>query len=125
MQRGTLPEVSNLASFEEQVEFRDSETDQPLNLASAQDIIITISSTPEPYRNGRLYGYEGGQLQGTLQGGEITMAPDFLSVTVRFTRTQMRALSPKTYALGARLIFEDDINEQQVLIGYLPVVEGL
>jgi hypothetical protein len=110
----TLPAVSNLASFSEQIEFLDSDTSEKLNLSAAQDIIVTIAS--DRCRDG---------LQGSLVGGEVVMADDFLSCTVSFTKTQMQTLSPRTYDLGARIIFEYDIDEVQAALGFLPVVEGV
>ena len=110
---GTLPEASNLASWSEQIEFLDSETSEPMNLELAQDIIVTISA--DRYRG----------LTGSLIGGEVVLQPDFLSCTVSFTRSQMQGLAPRTYKIGCRLIFEYDTNEKQMVLGYLPVVEGL
>ena len=110
----TLPEASNLASFEEQIEFLDSETSQPIDLSGALDIIVTIAS--DRCRD---------RLQGSMLNGEVTMAADFKSVTVSFTRTQMQTLSPRTYEFGARLIFDYDITEIQAGLGFLPIVEGL
>ena len=110
----TLPATSNRASWSEQIEFLDSETSEAMHLGLAQDIIVTIS-------NNRC----GHQLQASLIGGEIVMEPDFLSVTVSFTRSQMQGLRPMTYDIGARIVFVDDLDEQQVMLGHLPVVEGL
>jgi hypothetical protein len=110
----TLPATSNHASWSEQVEFLDLETSEAMNLSLAQDIVVTIAND-----------HCGRQLQASLIGGGIVMADDFLSVTVSFTRSQMQTLMPLTYKIGARIVFTDDLDEQQVLLGYLPIREGL
>jgi len=110
----TLPEASNLASFEEQIEFLDSQTSQKIDLSGALDIIVTIAA--DRCRDG---------LQGSLIGGEVFMAPDFKSVTVSFTRTQMQTLRPMTYNFGVRVIFEYDVREIQAMEGFLPIVGGV
>jgi hypothetical protein len=111
---GTLPEASNLASWQQQIEFLDSQTSEKMSLVGAQDIIITIAAP-----NCRP------SLEGSLIGGEIVMASDFLSCTVSFPRSRMQSLSPRTYDIGARVIFEYDLNEKQCMLGHLPIVGGL
>jgi hypothetical protein len=110
----TLPEASNLASYEEQFEFLDDVTSQKIDLSGALDIIVTIAS--DRCRDG---------LQGSMLNGEVTMAPDFKSFTLNFTRTQMQTLRPMTYDLGVRLIFEYDVQEIQAMEGFLPIVGGV
>jgi len=111
----TLPAVSNRASFSEQIEFIDSETSEPMSLVGVLDIIVTIGDEDDYHH----------ALQGSLINGEVVMHEDFLSCTVSFTRTQMQSLAPRTYAFGALVIFEYDLNEKQAALGFLPVVEGL
>jgi hypothetical protein len=111
---GTLPATSNLASWSEQIQFLDSETSEPMSLVLALDIIVTIAA---PRCHDRLVG--------SLVNGEVVLEPDFLSCTVSFTRSQMQSLAPRTYEIGCRVIFEDDRNEKQMALGFLPVVEGL
>ena len=110
----SLPAASNLASWVKQIEFIDSTTSEPFDLSSALDIIVTIAS--DRCRD---------RLQGSLVGGEVVLADDNLSCTVSFTRSQMQSLSPRTYDIGGRVIFEYDVNEQQAALGHLPIVEGL
>ena len=85
-----------------------------MTLAGALDIIVTIAS--DRCRD---------RLQGSLIGGEVVLESDFLSCTVSFTRSQMQALSPRTYEIGCRVIFAYDTDEKQMALGFLPVVEGL
>ncbi len=113
MRRDTLPAASNCASWSEQVEFYD-DASQKMNLAAALDIIVTIET--DDCRD---------RLQGSLVNGEVVMADDFLSITVSFTRSQMQSLRPMTYAIGARIIFDYDFDEQQAALGFLPVIEGV
>ena len=110
----TLPEASNLASFEEQIEFLDSVTSQKLDLSGALDIIVTVKA--DRCRDA---------LQGSMLNGEVFMAPDYKSVTVSFTRTQMQTLRPMTYDFGVRVIFEYDTREIQAMEGFLPIVGGV
>lgn len=124
MQRGTLPEVSNKASLEEQIEFLDADTSEPIDLSSCLDIVVTIApGGSDQARTG--YRAAGTILTASLVSGGLTLAPDGLSATLKFSRSQMALLGPRTYEVGARLIFVDDEDEQQVLLGYLPVAEGL
>ena len=125
MRRGTLPEVSNKASFEEQIEFIDTDTSEPISVANTVDIIVTVAPGGDDQARTGYRTRSGRTLVASLLTDGIELSPDGLSFTLRFTRSQMATLSPMTYEIGARIVFVPDENEQQVLLGYLPVLEGL
>lgn len=112
---GTLPPVSNKASWNERIEFYDDETGDLLSLSEAYEIEATI-------RNQQC---ETEVIKLTKSSGRIVVSEDSLSAEFTVTRSEMASLQPKTYEVGIRIIYSDDTDEQQIFLGYLPVLNGL
>lgn len=113
MLQGTLPPRSNLANWGDTIEIYDDDTNEPINLADAADVIVT-------FRDGCAWA-----LSARLSDGTVVLEDDGLSCSFNFTKTQMGALEPKTYEFGIRVIFTEEIDELQLFLGFIPIVKGL
>ena len=112
MQTGTLPPVSNKADWIEEYELYDDETDETLDISTAEEITVSIRDPKT----------ESVELTASLSGGAITHIETGVFEFV-FTVAQMRGLCPKIYDVGMTIL-KDDITTQ-ILIGYLPVSDGI
>lgn len=115
MYRGTLEPVTNQETWDPEIEVRDEDTDDLISsaaLSSYDDITIIIR---DPVT-------KCDELTATVSGGEIAIIQDGVFQPV-FTAAQMaRLAAPKTYELVGRI--EEDDEVRQVVLGYLPVLEG-
>lgn len=109
---GSLPQISNRATYIQDVEIVNDDTDEGFDLSHAVEIEIQISQQQPSCR---------AELTATLTGGEIEMiTPSVFRWT--FTAEQMRRLRAGTYDVGVVITFPTEI--QQLIIGTLPVREG-
>jgi hypothetical protein len=115
MQIDTLPPVSNRETWLGDYTLIDQDTGETIDLDGADEITITVRD-PQTLT---------AMLTGTLSGGEIAVVGDSTDGVFewRFERSQMAALQAKTYEVG--LVIEADDDEIQLLIGRLPVLDGI
>ena len=109
---GTLDPVSNKATWVCLYELTDAETDEAIDLSGVDEITIEIR---DPQNASSV-------LTATKTGGDITIT-DTGIFRWAFTATQMRTLSAKTYEIGC--VLEQDDEEVQLIIGTLPVFDGI
>jgi len=119
---GPLLPISNKATWTEALSVTDGETGEAIDLSSADEITITVRDT-----NSRPSDYCFGTnptpvLTATLTGGQVVLVETGV-LEWTFTKDQMRALAAKTYQVG--LTLEDDGEVVQLIIGTVPVLEGI
>lgn len=109
---GTLPPVSNRATWTDDYELRDIETGDLIDLSTATEITIEAralsSASPE--------------LTLSLTGGDITIVGTGV-FEWRAEASAMRNLCAKTYEIGCTIEIGDDTA--QLIIGRLPVLDGI
>ncbi len=111
MLTGTLSPVSNQSDWIECFEIYDAETEEPVDISDADEITVEIKTQDD----------NSVEVSATLTGDDI----EHIETGVfqwTFTAAQMEELRPGTYPVKCR-INKDDI-ETQLLIGFLPVVNG-
>lgn len=111
MYHGTIPPASNRAGFSRMFEIEDDETGDPVDLSDCE-IVFAIRDPKS--RSVMLTGSVG-------NGVTVTDTGVFQVV---FTATQMRALCAQTYEIGCT-VSNDDSEPQQLIIGTLPVLDGI
>jgi hypothetical protein len=115
MLTGTLEPVSNAETWQDNIEFYDDETGDAYSLASATEITL------------KLRDRESGStvLSGSMTGGEIDIVGAAADGVVQFTfaASTMSALDPKTYEVG--VLLSTSSLTRQLILGTLPVLEGL
>lgn len=109
---GTLSPASNRATWSESYELTDSDTGEAISLASVDEITLEVR---DPDSGSAV-------LSGTMTGGEISIIATGI-FQWRFEASAMRGLNPKTYEIGC--VIEQDGDEVQILIGHLPVLDGI
>ena len=114
MKTHTLNAVSNRATWHEELEFFDDETDAPLFEETDEDthpdeITITLRDPSN--------GSES--VLGTLTGGGLVISADGI-VSFSFDLSDFDA---KTYEVGVLYDQEDVVT--QTILGHLPILEGL
>lgn len=110
MYQGNVATVSNRASWVQDWQAIDDETDEPYDISDATEITVGI------------YDPCGRQvLAETLTGGELELVDNY-TLRWNFTKQQMGALCYKTYNLAITI----EINGETVepLNGTVSVVEG-
>lgn len=112
MYAGTLDPVSNRQTWVVNYELTDAETDELIDLSGVDEITVCIR---DPQSQSAI-------LTATKTGGEIVIS-DTGVFTWTFSATDMRTLDPKTYEVGCTL--EDNDETIQLLIGMLPVYDGI
>jgi len=110
MLTGTLNQVSNRAGFSLQIELLDDDTDEAVDLSGAM-IVFDISDGESPV------------LSATTANSKISIT-DTGVFQVDFTADEMRALCAKTYMVGCT-VSNADSEPQQLIIGTLPVLDGI
>lgn len=115
MQRDTLDPVSNKATWVQDYTLFDEETGDAIDLDGTTEITIAVRDA----RTGVIW------LTGTYTGGEVTIVGDTTDGTFEweFSADQMGALCALTYEVGLTLEIEDQTI--QLLIGRLPVLDGI
>jgi hypothetical protein len=114
---GTLEAVSNCETWTDTIEFIDDETGEPFfdySDSATHPSEITLKLRDQ---------YSGNTvLSISMTGGDIVLADDGIA---EFTvdADSMAAIAAKTYTVGILYTF-DDITKQLIL-GSLPVLEGL
>ena len=108
MYLGTLPAVTNRATYKEQIEVSDVDTGELIDLTEAT---ITFEIRDPLSRETRLAA--------TLAGGIAVISTGIFEVT--FTAAQMRGLAAATYDVGCVVTRDDD---EQLIAGTLPVLDG-
>lgn len=110
---GSLPPISNRATWSESVQLTDSETGDAIDLTAVDEITVQVRD-PYTFTN---------MLSGTLTGGEITVVSTGI-FQWRFERSQLGVLTvSKTYEVGC--VIEQDDDEVQLIIGTVPVFDGI
>ena len=112
---GTLDPASNKATWSESFELTDSETGDPISLSAVDEITLVV----------RAIDTDTAVLTGTYTGGEIVVVGAATDGTFmwRFEASSMRGLDAATYEVGC--VIEQDDDEVQLIIGYLPVLDGI
>lgn len=112
---GTLSQVSNRATWEENYQIFDSETGDSIDLGDVDEITLEVRD-PDT---------RAAVLSATLTDGDIEILGDDEDGTFqwRFEASEMRVLSAKTYEVGC--VIEADDDEAQLLVGALPVIDGI
>lgn len=113
MKRGTLPPVSNSETWTDTIQFYDSEDGNPFDLDDVTAITLKLRDNGSDVLTGEL-------------DDEILIVGDAEDGTIEFTfsATAMSALDSKTYEVGL-LLTQDDGVVRQLILGHLPVLEGL
>lgn len=112
MYLGTLPAVSNRATYIADVEIVSDDTGDAYDISAATEITIAI----------REQGQRSPILIGTMTGGEITL-PSSNVLRWTFSRDQMATLCNQTYDVGVTIEFSDET--EQIIIATLPVLDGV
>jgi predicted NUDIX family NTP pyrophosphohydrolase len=112
MYTGSLPAVSNKATYTQSFQVNDSETGALVDL-SAATIVFAVR------------GKNGGSVVLTATNSDgIDMADAADGVfEVEFTDTQMRTLCDREYDVGCTIEISDNVT--QYIIGTLPVLDGI
>lgn len=115
MKTGTLAPVSNTATWQDEIEFLDNDTEEPIDMSLIDAITLKVRD-PET---------KSTVLEASLDDG-IEVVGDDGDGTIQFTFSadSMSALCPKTYEVGC-LIEDEDGFVTQIILGHLPVLEGL
>lgn len=112
MLTGTLSPTSNKQDWSESISLTDDETDEAIDLSDVDEITIEVRNP--------LNGCT--ELSGTMTGGEISIIETGV-FSWSFTAAQMGNLCPRAYEVGC-IITKDD-QTIQLLIGQLPVIDGI
>lgn len=115
MKTGTLEPVSNLETWTDTIEFYDDDDGTAFDLEDVTEVTLRLRDPS----NGAIV------LEGTLTGGDLTVVGDEADGTVEFvfSADAMSALNPKTYEIGCLL--ETATITKQIILGRMPVLEGL
>jgi hypothetical protein len=112
---GTLPPVSNRATWSETIEFIDDDVDEPFDVSEATEILMHVRN-----REGSLL------LSASLTDETIEHVE---TGKIRFTvdAERMASLCAQTCDIGIVLTFPEDHPSPKVqfLIGQIPVIEGV
>lgn len=109
---GTLDPVSNKATWVCLYELVDADTDEAIDLSDVDEITIQI----------RERGATSHELEVTKTGGDITITDTGVFRWV-FSADDMGSLDAGTYEIGCTLEQDDEVI--QLIIGYLPVMDGI
>lgn len=110
MLTGALPHVSNRSGFSMQIELLDDDTGEAVDLTGAT-IVFEISDDGST------------ALSATTANSKVNLA-DTGIFQVEFTAEEMRELCAKTYMVGCT-VSNADSEPQQLIIGTLPVLDGI
>lgn len=113
MYQGTLAPRSNRAGWSYFVEVLDDETGEPVDISDTSIVLELRDPRTDTIT-----------LSATTENGGITLTEDVGFFQVSFTAIQMRTLLAETYEVGVT-ITNDDSEPQQLIIGTLPVLDGI
>ena len=126
-----LKEASNQSDWALPIQFIDRATGQLVDLSGDSFSLAVVSNGPSPdstYRGWRGYGVSPGYkprtpiLTGSTATGELTITgPGMLYAY--FPVARMRSLPPGMYEVG--LTVTNGAQTAQVIVGYLPVRDGI
>jgi hypothetical protein len=109
MYTGTLPPVSNRATWSEDVQCFDDEDNSAIDISAATAIELEVR--------------DGCNVVLTASyPGSITLSATTGVFSFSFTADQMRALCAKTYDIGCTVTLEGETI--QIIAGQLPVTNG-
>ena len=117
MNTGTLPPISNAATWTDSLEFYDDETGAALfeeSDSGTHPDEITIKL--------RIPGDDTAILSGSLTGGQIVITADGIA-EFTFSASSMAALDPRTYEVG--ILYEQEDATTQLILGTVQVLKGL
>jgi hypothetical protein len=109
MYSGTLPPVSNKATWDDTVQCIDDETNAPFDISTATEIVVEVADC------GRSV------LKATLSGGTVLLGGTGI-FSFTFTPSQMCALCAKTYDFNCFVTMAGETV--QVVAAQLPVIDG-
>lgn len=115
MLRGSLGSISNKASWRDVIEIADEDDNDPVDLSAAEEIELTLRS--------RLTGSE--TVVASLTDATITLAADDLSASFAVPRSTMSGFDAGEYEVGLRIVWTDDTDESQEILGSISILEGL
>lgn len=110
----SLSPVSNRETLNIQIELRDEETDELIDVSDVSEVIIAIAS--------RSASSSTPALSARLSSGQITQ-PELGIFECSFSADRMRSLCTGTYDIGGTLT--KDGETVQFLLGTLPVLDGV
>jgi hypothetical protein len=123
---GSWNAVSNKADFIDCIAIIDRDTEEPIDISDAQDIVVQLhypqTSEVNPIYGGYsgYYNFNGARAsltQGTVEHVEMGVFQFTFPVGI------MRALPPAVYDLGVAIVTAEGITVQ-LIIGQVPVREG-
>ena len=116
MKTGTLEPQPNTATWRGTVELVNDDDGLPIDLADVSEITLKL----------RDQASMSTVLSGTWTGGDLVTVGAEADGTVQwtFSATAMAALEAKTYEVGM-IVTEDSGFVSQVILGRIPVIEGL
>jgi hypothetical protein len=116
MKIGTLDPVSNAETWIDNLEFYDDGDGVSWDVSTISEVTLKVRDPQS----------QSVVLSGSYTGGEIDLIGAASAGTYRFefTADQMGALEPKTYEVGILVTTSDD-RVAQLILGYLPVLNGL
>jgi hypothetical protein len=126
-----LKEVSNQGDWAFPIQFLDRASGQLVDLTGDNFYLAVVPTAPPPGSSYRgWYGYGAHQsysgrtpvLQGSTITGELTITGPGM-VYVNFPAASMRSLPPGMYKVG--LTCTNGAQTLQIMIGYLPVRDGI
>lgn len=117
MKTGTLSPVSNAETWIDQLEFYDDGTGISWDVSLITEVTLKVREIES----------QSEVLSGSLTGGEIDLIGAASAGTYRFefTASQMAALEAKTYEVGLLATTTGPARTAQLILGYLPVLNGL
>lgn len=108
---GTLSPASTRATWSESVELTDEDGGDPIDLSDVDEITVEIRDPASM----------SSVLTATLGDGVTIIETGVFQF--EFSKDDMNDLCPKTYEIGCTI--EKDDQTVQLLIGYVPVVDGI
>lgn len=117
MLTGTLPKISNQATWSDNLEFYDD--------ASGQAWFTQSDASTHPDEvtfNLRDDDVCKTVLSGSLSGGDLVITGDGI-IQFTFANTKMQSVCPKTYTVG--VLYTKNGVVSQVILGRVPVIRGL
>ncbi len=126
MHIGRLNSVSNRADYIDCVAVIDTETDEPIDLSTVQEIVVQLAYPQmgggNPSYGSYASGYNWSGARASLSGGTIQHVQTGI-FQFHIAAGLMAALPQQDYHLGVGLVAEDG-TKIQLIIGDVSVMEG-
>lgn len=113
MYQGSLPPRSNKASWSDSIQIFDDTTGDAVDISAATAISVRARDRETCAT----------VLEATLANGAISLPAQTGVISFSFTETQMGSLCAKSYDFGLLLTISGSTS--QIILGTLPVIEGL